>query len=159
MLQRQEILPPAERERVFMCFWFRSVIGSYFSAWKLERSRLQRKGLSFWGMNNEMIWYTILPILFAVILTFGTSVYFERIVWEVPLFFFAQSLLAFTLLEIVNYVEHYGIVRKEKSPGVYESVNPMHSWNSNHRLSNFFPIPASAALRPPCKCHKKVSST
>ena len=122
----------------FYVFWFRSVIGSYFSAWKLERSRLQRKGLSFWGMNNEMIWYTILPILFAVILTFGTSVYFERIVWEVPLFFFAQSLVAFTLLEIVNYVEHYGIVRKEKSPGVYESVNPMHSWNSNHRLSNFF---------------------
>lgn len=122
----------------FYVFWFRSVFGSYFSAWKLERSRLERKRLPFWSFNNEMIWYTILPMLFATLLTLGISLVFERIVWEIPFFFFAQSLLAFTLLEIVNYVEHYGIVRKEESPGVYERVNPMHSWNSNHRLSNFF---------------------
>lgn len=122
----------------FYVFWFRSVIGSYFSAWKLERSRLERKGSKFWSLDNEMIWYTLLPVLFSLILTAGASIYFERIVWEVPMFFFGQSVLAFTLLEIVNYVEHYGIVRKENSPGVYERVNPMHSWNSNHRLSNFF---------------------
>ncbi|MBO3698501.1 alkane 1-monooxygenase [Roseivirga sp. E12] len=122
----------------FYAFWLRSVIGSYFSAWKLERSRLERKGIKFWSFYNEMIWYTLLPIFFALALTTGASIYFDRLVWEVPLFFFIQSVLAFTLLEIVNYVEHYGIVRKENSPGVYERVNPMHSWNSNHRLSNFF---------------------
>ncbi|HEY9117509.1 MAG TPA: fatty acid desaturase, partial [Roseivirga sp.] len=64
--------------------------------------------------------------------------YFGFFAWQVPVFFFAQSVLAFTLLELVNYIEHYGIVRKELEPGKYERVNPMHSWNSNHRLSNFF---------------------
>ena len=49
-----------------------------------------------------------------------------------------QSILAFSLLEIVNYTEYYGIVRKEISPGRYATVTPIYSWNVNHRLSNFF---------------------
>lgn len=122
----------------FYRFWLRSVFGSYASAWKLERTRLERKNLKFWSIKNEMIWYTLLPILLAVALTIGASWWMGRITWEVPVFFFTQSFLAFSLLEIVNYIEHYGIVRKEISPGKYERVNPMHSWNSNHRLSNFF---------------------
>ena len=83
-----------------------------------------------------MIWYTIVPILFSLLLTFVFSKNGEY--WQVPLFFFSQSVFAFTLLELVNYVEHYGIVRKEVAPGKYEKVNPLHSWNSSHLLSNFF---------------------
>jgi alkane 1-monooxygenase len=60
------------------------------------------------------------------------------VVWEVPVFFFAQSLYAFTLLELVNYIEHYGIVRKRNESGKYERVNPLHSWNSSYLISNFF---------------------
>lgn len=128
----------SRRGESFYRFWVRSVFGSYFSAWKLEKGRLERKGENFWSLKNEMIWYTILPVLFAVLITMITSLLFNRVTWEVPIFFFVQSFLAFSLLEIVNYIEHYGIVRKEVSPGKYERVNPMHSWNSNHRLSNFF---------------------
>lgn len=122
----------------FYAFWFRSVFKGYQSAWKLERSRLERKGKAFLGPNNQMIWYSLLPILFCMVLTAAVSIPSSAIVWKVPIFFFAQSILAFSLLEIVNYIEHYGIVRKELAPGKYERVNPMHSWNSNHRLSNFF---------------------
>jgi alkane 1-monooxygenase len=39
-------------------------------------------------------------------------------------------------LESVNYIEHYGIVRREIAPGKYERVNPLHSWNANHLFSN-----------------------
>lgn len=122
----------------FYAFWLRSVIGGYRSAWKLESSRLERKGKAFWCLSNEMIWYTVLPFLFCALLTAIASLWQGVFVWQVPVFFFVQSFLAFSLLEIVNYIEHYGIVRKEISPGKYERVNPMHSWNSNHRLSNFF---------------------
>lgn len=122
----------------FYRFWWRSVFGSYFSAWKLEKGRLERKAIPFWSLNNEMIWYTVLPIVFAGVLTLLASLMLNRVVWEVPIFFFTQSVLAFTLLEIVNYIEHYGIVRRKVSPDRYERVNHMHSWNSNHRLSNFF---------------------
>jgi alkane 1-monooxygenase len=85
-----------------------------------------------------MIWFTFLPVLFCAVATIAFSVYFERMVWQIPALFFTQSLLAFTLLELVNYIEHYGITRKVISPGKYERVNPLHSWNASHMLSNFF---------------------
>ena len=122
----------------FYRFWFRSVFGSYLSAWQIEKSSLNRKGHKVWSVRNNMIWFTVLPVLLAAALTLFTSLWQGRLVWEVPLFFFIQAIFAFSLLEIVNYIEHYGIVRREISPGRFERVNPMHSWNSNHRLSNFF---------------------
>ena len=122
----------------FYKFWVRSVFGSYASAWKLENARLKRKGIAAFSLRNEMIWYTFLPITFVALLVFGAWQLGYAGFWNVAIFFSVQSILAFSLLEIVNYVEHYGIVRKELAPGKYERVNPMHSWNSNHRLSNFF---------------------
>lgn len=128
----------ARKNENFYLFWIRSVFGGYAHAWKLVGESLQRKNKAVFSIHNEMIWFAILPILFCVALTAGFSLLFDRLTWEVPVFFFSQSFLAFTLLELVNYVEHYGIVRKEISPGKYERVNPIHSWNSSHMLSNFF---------------------
>lgn len=122
----------------FYKFWVRSVLSGYHSAWKLENERLRRKGIAAFSLKNEMIWYTLLPIMFAALLVLIAWQLGYAGFWNVAFFFFVQSLLAFSLLEIVNYVEHYGIVRKEVAPGKYERVSPMHSWNSNHRLSNFF---------------------
>ena len=85
-----------------------------------------------------MIWFTLLPVLFCVMLTLGFSLWAGFLTWQIPVFFFAQSFLAFTLLELVNYVEHYGIMRKEVAPGRYERVTPIHSWNASHLISNFF---------------------
>ena len=128
----------ARKHENFYRFWFRSVFGSYVHAWKLERERLQRKNFSAFGLRNEMIWLGILPLGFCAMLTALVSVPAGRIVWEVVVFFFAQSFVAFTLLELVNYVEHYGIQRRQIAPGRYERVNPVHSWNASHLLSNFF---------------------
>ena len=48
--------------------------------------------------------------------------------------FLVSALIGILLLETVNYVEHYGLLRKETSPGRYERVQPQHSWNSDHVL-------------------------
>ena len=85
-----------------------------------------------------MVWFTLLPFLFCALLTSGFSLWAGVVTWQIPVFFFAQSFLAFSLLELVNYVEHYGIVRKEIAPGRYERVTPIHSWNASHLISNFF---------------------
>ena len=50
----------------------------------------------------------------------------------------SQGLIAFTLLEIVNYIEHYGLIRRETSPGTFEPVSPVHSWNAGNYLTNRF---------------------
>jgi alkane 1-monooxygenase len=36
----------------------------------------------------------------------------------------------------VNYIEHYGLERRELRPGVYERVTPAHSWNASQWLTN-----------------------
>lgn len=127
----------ARKNENFYAFWVRSVIGGYLHAWRMENERLARKpGSSL--LENEMFWYTALPFVFCGLLFAGTSILIGRWATEVPVFFFTQSILAFTLLELVNYVEHYGIQRKEISPGRYERVNPLHSWNASHLVSNFF---------------------
>ena len=56
--------------------------------------------------------------------------------WEGVVFFVAQSFFAFTLLEIVNYIEHYGLHRRKLENGRYERTTPAHSWNSNYLLTN-----------------------
>jgi alkane 1-monooxygenase len=128
----------ARKNESFYRFWVRSVFGGYAHAWKLEKESLKRNNKSVISIYNEMIWFALLPIIFCGLLTAAFSLTLDRVTWEIPLFFFAQSFLAFTLLELVNYVEHFGIMRKQISPGRYERVNPLHSWNASHMLSNFF---------------------
>ncbi len=128
----------ARTNESFYRFWLRSVFGGYVHAWELETERLVRKKQPVLGIHNEMLWFAFLPLLFSFLLTATTSLILKRWTWEVPVFFFSQSLVAFTLLELVNYVEHYGIVRREIAAGKFEKVNPLHSWNASHLLSNFF---------------------
>lgn len=128
----------ARKNESFYAFWIRSVFVGYAHAWKLENESMKRKGFSTFHWKNNMLWFAILPVFFCAFLTFLFSYSSGKIRWEIPIFFFSQSFLAFTLLELVNYVEHYGIVRKEISPGRYERVNPVHSWNASQLLSNLF---------------------
>lgn len=126
----------ARKGESFYGFWVRSVFKGYFHAWSIERQRLQKTGSSLF--KNKILWYTLTPIFFIAIVTAVFSVVSGRFIYEVPIFYLVQSLFAFTLLEHVNYIEHYGILRKEIEPGKYERVNEKHSWNANHLLSNFF---------------------
>ena len=54
--------------------------------------------------------------------------------------FIWQALIAVWHLELVNYVEHYGLTRKLLSDGKYEHVKPHHSWNAAHRATNWLLI-------------------
>ncbi len=128
----------ARRDETFYAFWYRSVFYGYAHAWQLEKESLLRKERKIFSVYNEMLWYGLLPIVFCFLLTVIISNLSGRIVWEVPIFFVTQSILAFTLLELVNYIEHYGIVRTIDKTGKYERVNPLHSWNASHLISNFF---------------------
>lgn len=117
-------------------FWRQSVLGGYRSTWRLEAKRLGRIDRPVWSDANEMIRFALLPLLLVAALTALFSVWAGRVVWIVPIYFVFQSVIAFLSLECVNYIEHYGIVRRELAPGRYERVNPLHSWNANHLLSN-----------------------
>ncbi len=101
------------------------------NAFLLEAERLRRKGMSPWGLKNELIWF----YGFTVLCLIGFTVAWG---WMGSLFFLGQSFVAFTLLEIVNYLEHYGLHRRKLDNGRFERVTPEHSWNSNFLLTNLF---------------------
>jgi alkane 1-monooxygenase len=113
----------------FYRFWPRTVLGSLRSAWTLERTRLRRKGRRVLAPQNRVLQaWSISMALWAVALGFGG--------WQVLLFLVVQAIVGFTLLEAVNYVEHYGLLRQRDERGRFERVQPRHSWNNNHVVTN-----------------------
>lgn len=108
-------------------FWFRSIFGSYFSAVHLEKLRLERLGLKTISLKNEMIVFAITQICFIALI----GVIFSPVTM---LYFLGAAAVGIMLLETVNYIEHYGLQRREIEPGLYEKVKPIHSWNSEHIL-------------------------
>lgn len=126
----------ARKNQTVFSFWRQSVIGGFKSAWKIEKKLLQKNNKSIWSISNEMIWAVVLPILLCALFTALFSESMHKIAWIVLLFFVVQSIIAILSLECVNYIEHYGILRKQLENGRYEKVNPLHSWNANHYYSN-----------------------
>lgn len=127
----------SKKNQTFYAFWWQTVTGSFRSAWQIEIERLKRKNLAVWNpIHNQMLQFVIFPFLFFAALTWIFSDLQGVFIWQVPVFLLLQSFMAFSSLESVNYIEHYGIQRREISPGKYEKVNPLHSWNADHLLSN-----------------------
>jgi alkane 1-monooxygenase len=113
----------------FYAFLPRTVIGSLRSAWELERVRLRRLSSSPWTPRNDILGaWAMTGVLFAALLAvFGLGV--------LP-YLLIQAFLGFSLLEVVNYLEHYGLRRQKRDDGRYERTRPEHSWNSNSAASN-----------------------
>ena len=86
-------------------FYFRSVIFSYLSAWHIAANDAKKKGKAVFSLHNEMIQFHIIQIAFITILFFVFG-------WLTTLYFFAAAIIGFLLLETVNYIEHYGLQRK-----------------------------------------------
>ncbi len=123
----------ARKGESFYRFLPRSIYGSYVSAWQIENRRLRGLGLYTFHWRNQMIWFALIPMVLA------GGLY---ALWgEFALLFFAvQSFFAISMLELINYIEHYGLQRAEVAPGRYEKVTVRHSWNANQALSNIYMI-------------------
>lgn len=117
----------ARKNELLFVFWFRSQIGSYFQAWQIEKERLSIQKLPFFHYSNRMIIYTILHLTLITLIYFFFGI-------QVMISFLFVALIGILLLETVNYIEHYGLVRNKKENGSYERVRRWHSWNSNHVL-------------------------
>jgi NAD(P)H-flavin reductase/ferredoxin len=102
-----------------------STIKGNISAWHIETSRLRKKGLAVFGWHNAVIRGQLMSLtLLAAAYAMGGL--------RCALFFTVCALWGKALLEIVNYMEHYGMVRDPATP-----VQPRHSWNTNRRVSSW----------------------
>jgi alkane 1-monooxygenase len=106
-------------------FWITSVVRQYISAWRIQLKMLKNSKRHFLSLKNDMLWYIVLQtgFLWIVWSLFG---------WFGLLFSIGAAITGFLLLETVNYIEHYGLLRTKLASGRYERVKEIHSWNSNH---------------------------
>ncbi|WP_116203592.1 fatty acid desaturase [Amycolatopsis circi] len=116
----------------FYRFWPRTVFGSLRSAWGVERKRYARKGSHPFHLGNDVLnaWLMSVVLWGGLIAWLGVGILPYLVV---------QAVFGFSLLEIVNYMEHYGMLRKQVKHGAktrYERVTPAHSWNSNNVATN-----------------------
>jgi alkane 1-monooxygenase len=116
----------------FYGFWPRTVAGSAQSAWHLERRRYARRQQSPWRLGNDVLnsWLMSVALWLVMVVWLGIGVLPYLVV---------QAVMALTLLEAVNYLEHYGMLRQRVGAAGYERyerVEPRHSWNSNNIATN-----------------------
>jgi alkane 1-monooxygenase len=115
----------------FYRFWPRTVSGSLRSSWELEAERLRRDGIRWLSPRNDILnaWAMTAVLFAALALAFGVGV----LPWLA-----IQAVVGFSLLEVVNYLEHYGLLREKRDDGSgrYERTQPWHSWNSDNVSSN-----------------------
>lgn len=113
----------------FWAFLPRTVSGSVRSAWEIEAARLDRLGKSHWSIHNDVLsaWAMTVGLFAVLAIAFGPVV--------LP-YLVLQAIIGFSLLEVVNYLEHYGLRRNKREDGRYERCLPEHSWNSNNVASN-----------------------
>ncbi|TGL06686.1 flavodoxin reductase [Leptospira bouyouniensis] len=102
-----------------------STIKGNISAWKIEVKRLKRKNVSIFSYHNAFIRGHLMSVCLVLL---------SYLIGGIPgmLFFITSGLFGKSLLEIVNYMEHYGMVRMPEEP-----VQPRHSWNTNKRISSW----------------------
>ncbi len=116
----------------FYRFWPRTVWGSLTSAWNLEANRYRRKDQHPFRPGNDVLnaWAMTVVLWGALLIWLGIGI--------LP-YLLIQAVIGFSLLEIVNYLEHYGLKRRKVGKAGrerYERVLPEHSWNANNIPTN-----------------------
>ena len=119
----------ARRGENFYFYFIRCVINSVISSWNIEKNILDRKRLNTFSFQNRMIHYFVLEFLFLV---------FAYLIAGMNglVFVIFHSFVSIILLELVNYIQHYGLERKKEN-GRYERFTDLHSWNSRHISANW----------------------
>ena len=113
----------------FYAFVLHELPGGYKRAWGIEAKRLAKKGKSAFSLENEVLQNSLITVLLYSALT----AYFGLLILP---YLLGGALLSNLMLSSANYVEHYGLMRSKRDDGRYERVQPHHSWNANHIVSN-----------------------
>ena len=107
-------------------FILKAMFIEHRDAWRIELNRLRLAKKFPVSFNNRMLigYARSMFLTFLAFLIGGVSG-----IWS----FLIIAFIAKSLLELINFAEHYGLVRV-----VGEPVQPRHSWNSNATLSSLY---------------------
>jgi alkane 1-monooxygenase len=114
-------------ETAYYFFW-RSIKGQWRQAWWMERARLAARRQPLWA--HRMIHYIAIEAAVALAVTAVLG-------WRALLFQLLVAAIAVLILELFNYVAHYGLTRRPLPEGGVERLGPQHSWNTPRRFNNW----------------------
>ena len=120
----------ARKGENFYFFLIRCVTMSLVSSWNIEKEILKRKNLSIYNFKNRMLHYLFIEVFLLI-----SSFWLAGI--NGLIFILFHSAISIILLELVDYIQHYGLSRNISNNGKYESYNEQHSWNSRHTSANW----------------------
>lgn len=128
----------AKRGESLYAYWLRSIPGEFFEAYEIEKERAQKStesrgsivGAISIFLKNRVVRFTFLSVFLLLVVTssWGANI---AVAWVI------QSVIALLILSTVDYIEHYGLQRRELKPGVFEPVRPWHSWDSTKSMTNW----------------------
>ena len=116
----------AKRGESIYLFILRAIIKEQKDAWNIELSQAKRREQPLFSIRNRMI----IGYSRSLSITFIAYVIGA---WSGLFIFLLCAFIAKSLLEVINYSEHYGLIRVSG-----ESVYPRHSWNSNSTMSSIY---------------------
>ena len=114
----------AKRGESIYLFIIRASIKEHIDGWKIECRRLSRRNESIFSLKNKMI-VGYLRSLAITFICYSVGGFTGMVI------FLLCAFIAKSLLEVINFTEHYGLVREANKP-----VYPRHSWNSNSVMSS-----------------------
>ena len=119
----------ARRGKNFYFYFIRCVINSVISSWKIEKNMLDKRNIKIFSFRNRMLHYFVLEFLFLLVAYLFAGI-------NGLIFVVFHSFVSIVLLELVNYIQHYGLERVKQN-GRYERFTDLHSWNSRHISANW----------------------
>ena len=114
----------------FFSFFRRVVAQSPKSAFRAEKALLERKNLPWRSRNNPFFRYGATQAVMLILAGVLGG-------WSGLGLFLWQALVAIWQLELLNYIEHYGLTRKHLGHGKYEHIGQHHSWHAARMASNW----------------------
>jgi alkane 1-monooxygenase len=125
----------SRKNEMFYTFIFRSIYGSHINTWNREVSKTKKAyghkvSYIIVIIKNKMTYYFLLHL--AIV----STIYFF-LGWNSVFYQICYTCWGFVFLELINYIEHYGLQRTKDSNGIYESISKLHSWNSPSSMAMF----------------------
>ena len=111
-------------------FLIRCVTKSWWSAWKIEKRLIKKKEQHLISYKNRMIFYLFLQLILLI----STWFLFDA---KGLVFLTTHTVVAILLLEIVEYIQHYGLQREETNQAEIEPYHKKHAWNCRRCATNW----------------------
>jgi alkane 1-monooxygenase len=120
-------------------YLYRAVKGTYKNAWKIDLKKISRTSFKFSIMRSRMLLFGVLQVILMLVIFFTLGPFSL-------IFFLLQNLVAIALLHIINYLQHYGLMRKSNPGEGYERLGAHHAWNTGryNRCINLFQLESHA---------------